>query len=524
MLSWLSKRPKTGEAIGFLRALALEAALPYCVLASAGRGGFEVATLGHHEVEPWIAKRAARRLYVLTADATSPLRGRAISEADLVQTRIVSIAIPAANRRALDAFLPAPAIIAETPKGFAAAWRLRNPTAPAKARELSAQVAAKLHGTALDALFPVPGHAGVRLLQHLKGPDSWALVTAFDDALGNGAAQETGAGESLFVSAAAIKVERMRWLWPGIVPLGDLTLIGGAPKMGKSQIACAIAATLSSAGQWPTGERAEIGSAIVCELEDNPATVVRPRLEACKADLARIAFGRALDLSQELDALKRQAAQMPPPVRLAILSPVGSFFGPVSNDDVTVRQRLAPLLSWAKAEGVAIVGITHPLKNGSADVFSGSDTFRKAARAVWRVEIDGSDDEPLVKRKRRLLVAMGSNVSPDDFRIAYRIEGHTLPGGIETSRVVFSQHPAFAEAPKVAEVPKPRTMSGAAAKAWLAAQLADGPRNSGQLADAMKATGLSWDSSKPAVYRAAAGLNIARRPIPGSRLKMWVLP
>ena len=44
------------------------------------------------------------------------------------------------------------------------------------------------------------------------------------------------------------------------------------------------------------------------------------------------------------------------------------------------------------------------------------------------------------------------------------------------------------------------------------------------LRETMEAAGLSWESTKPALYRAAADLNIARLPILGSRLKLWVLP
>ena len=128
------KPPRNGEALGFVQALALEAALPFTVLAAPGRNGLEVATFGPRssELRPWLAKRADKRLFVLTAQASAPLAGRAILEADLVQTRIVTVAVPAAQRRALDAFRPAPSIIAETPKGLAAAWRLETPRRPQK--------------------------------------------------------------------------------------------------------------------------------------------------------------------------------------------------------------------------------------------------------------------------------------------------------------------------------------------------------------------------------------------------------
>jgi hypothetical protein len=115
------------------------------------------------------------------------------------------------------------------------------------------------------------------------------------------------------------------------------------------------------------------GVIILCETEDRPVLALRPRLEAAGADLFRIAFGRHMDLSTGMNALAEQAEWMPD-LRLLVLSPVLTFFGPTSNDDITVRAKIRPLLEWAAARNVAVLGIIHPLKQGSQDVFAGCDT------------------------------------------------------------------------------------------------------------------------------------------------------
>ena len=133
LFAWLKpKQPQNCEALAFIQSLALEAAQPFTILAAPGRNGMEVATFRPHsgELRPWLVKRANKRLFVLTAQATAPLAGHTISESDLVHTRIVAVTVGAAQRSALDTFRPAPLVIVETPRGFAAAWRLRNPTAP----------------------------------------------------------------------------------------------------------------------------------------------------------------------------------------------------------------------------------------------------------------------------------------------------------------------------------------------------------------------------------------------------------
>ena len=313
--------------------------LPHCILAAhKGREGLDVATLNPRtdEARGWLAKRAGRKVYAVTAQTSGPLRGRAISESDIVQTRIVGVAIPAARRAVLDSFRPAPSIIGETPRGFAIAWRLCNPATPDKARELASRIAANLGGVALDFLFPLPGCGDVWLLQHLKGPEHWVLVTAFD---GIGQTNRSGeaASELLFVSAATVEMAPVDWLWPDMIACGDFTLLGGAPGMGKSQITVFAAATVSRGGLWPDGSRAERGSVILCETEDRLKSALRPRLEAAGADLSRIAFGKHMDLSTGMNALAEQAEQMPD-LRLLVLSPVLTFFGPTS----TPTSRCAP--------------------------------------------------------------------------------------------------------------------------------------------------------------------------------------
>ncbi len=525
LFAWLKPRqPQHSEALAFVNALAVDAVLPFAVLAAAGRNGLDVATFATRsdDMRDWIAKRTSRRLFVLTAQPSGPLAGRAISSSDLVRTRIVAVALPASQGRALDTFRPAPSIIAETPKGLACAWRLRNPCEPDKARELAAQIAAHLGGSPLEHLFPLPGFGNTRLLQHVKGPDAWALVTAFDAALGNGAATETAASEALFAPATDFEMEATDWLWPNIVACGDLTLLGGAPGMGKSQVALYAAATVSRGGTWPDGTTTRRGSVILCETEDRPGQALRPRLEAAGADLARVHFGKHMDLSTGMAALAAQAESLPD-LRLLVLSPVLTFFGATSNDDNTVRAKLRPLLDWAAARNVAVLGIIHPLKTGAAEVFAGCDAYRRACRAAWRLAFDPADDEPVEKLKRRVLLAAKVNNAPDALRLLYRIEGVELPGGISTSRVVFLpprgvallQHPAM---------PKARTMRPADMRAWLAVQLATGPRSSAQLKTALEGAGFSWNSSKPTLYRVAASLHIRRLPAPGERQKLWGLP
>ncbi|WP_127078303.1 AAA family ATPase [Rhodomicrobium lacus] len=322
---------------------------------------------------------------------------------------------------------------------------------------------------------------------------------------------------SPFVAAASVRAEAREWVWPGIVARGDVTLLGGAPKMGKSQIALFAAATLSRGDAWPGGERARRGSALICELEDDVAQDVQPRLEALGADMSRIAFGGPLDLSREIGKLEAHARAVGD-LRLVVLSPFISFFGPSSTDEVTVRARLAPLLEWGRERRVAVVGVTHVTgKSGAGDAFSGSEAYRRAARAAWKVVLDPADPEPNPKRKRRLLIAVGVNNAADDAQLAYRIEGVTLPSGIETSRVRFEPVDAgepvadyFPRGMYEGQPPTPRPVRRAASETltsaadWLRGMLAEGPKLATDLKVAAAAAGISVGT----LYTAARQLGV----------------
>ena len=107
------------------------------------------------------------------------------------------------------------------------------------------------------------------------------------------------------------------------------------------------------------------------------------------------------------------------------------------------------------------------------------------------------------------------NNAPDDLRLSYRIEGVELPRGIASSRVVFQP-----VGRPMREAPAPSGEANhepAAARAWLAGQLAGGPRNSAKLKAAATAAGVSI----PALYRAAASLGVRREPVGGTQRKSW---
>jgi hypothetical protein len=89
--------------------------------------------------------------------------------------------------------------------------------------------------------------------------------------------------------AADVMPEPVEWLWPGRIALGKLTLIAGEAGLGKSQVSIAMAAAVTTGGEWPCSEgRAPQGHVVILSAEDGAADTVVPRLMAAGADLHRV--------------------------------------------------------------------------------------------------------------------------------------------------------------------------------------------------------------------------------------------
>src|SRR5690606_37673832 len=88
---------------------------------------------------------------------------------------------------------------------------------------------------------------------------------------------------------ADVEAREIDWLWPGKIPAGCITLLVGRPKEGKSFATIDIAARVTTGSPWPDGSgNAPTGSVILVTAEDDPARVIRPRLDAHQADCSKV--------------------------------------------------------------------------------------------------------------------------------------------------------------------------------------------------------------------------------------------
>lgn len=243
----------------------------------------------------------------------------------------------------------------------------------------------------------------------------------------------------------AVTLEPVRWLWPGFLPAGMLTLLGGAPGCGKTTIALSLASAVSSGGLWPgCTARAEVGDVLIWSGED-AHPVLAARLQAMGADMRRVHFidgisgseSEAFDPGRDMSLLEATAEGLAAP-RLLVLDPIVSAVTGDGNKGPEVRRSLQPVVAMAQRLGCAVVGVTHFSKGTAgrdpAERITGSIAFAALARLVLvaaKVQAD-EGDEP-----RRVLVRAKSNIGPDDGGFAYSLDRVEVAPEIEGQRVVW---------------------------------------------------------------------------------------
>jgi hypothetical protein len=281
-------------------------------------------------------------------------------------------------------------------------------------------------------------------------------------------------GAVIHCKVSDIEATPIRWLWPGRIARGKVSMIAGHPNLGKSQITTSMAAVVTQGGRWPVDRTpCERGSVLLLSAEDDVADTIRPRLEAAGAEIQR-----PFNLKEDIRRLEAVLVGIGD-VALIVIDPVSAYLGGTdSHNNADVRTLLAPLAEAAARTGAAVVAVSHLNKGGAAvggDALlrvTGSLAFVAAARAAYIVAKDPADG------KRRLFLPAKNNVAADIGGLAFRIEGCNSGHGIETSRVAWEAEPVNDVSADELLGPQADPEERSAlddAKAWTESMLADGP-------------------------------------------------
>jgi RecA-family ATPase len=249
--------------------------------------------------------------------------------------------------------------------------------------------------------------------------------------------------------AADLTPQKLARVWNGRFFLGKIGFIAGEPGLGKSLIAAFMAAKVSKARAWPSGEgTSRIGDIICVTAEDRGGDTIRPRLEAAGADLQRIhviegvkdySGQRPFSLLADLGRLDEVLLQVRKP-RLLIIDPINGCLTPPDhyrfnpNSVTEVRALLRSVEELAAKHRVAVVFVTHFTKTDRGNVLSrvtGSFAFVAAARSVFTVV--RKHDDPI----QRVFAPAKNNLGGEGDPLTFQIEQRLTTGGIRAPYVSF---------------------------------------------------------------------------------------
>jgi DNA-binding transcriptional ArsR family regulator len=212
------------------------------------------------------------------------------------------------------------------------------------------------------------------------------------------------------------------WLWQGLIPLGEVTVLAAKGGTGKSFAMCDLAARVSRGDSMPDGSAGgPAGSVIWITAEDDPSTVLGWRLTAARARKDRIhdlsdPGGIPFTIGGPDDCLEalREAIAAAGDVRLVVIDPLSAVSAYSLTSVVRVRREvMRPLRDLARDTGVAVVCVHHLTKAGDV---AGSRAVVDAVRSVLLVT---KGDDGL-----RTVRVVKSNMARDEAPpVRYRIIG-----------------------------------------------------------------------------------------------------
>lgn len=311
-------------------------------------------------------------------------------------------------------------------------------------------------------------------------------------------------GVAVLVTLADVQPETVRFLWPGRIPLGKLTICAGPPDAGKSYSLLDIGARVTRGAPLPDGEEAPLGDVILLTAEDGLADTVRPRLDLLGADsrrfhaLTMVREGqgeRMFSLENDLPLL--EGAIIERRAIFAVIDPLLAYTGRAdSYKESEVRALLAPLAAMCERTGCAVTGVIHLNKRGGEhsplNRITASLAFVAQARSVLLVAVDPEDESG----QRRILAPVKMNLCAHPPSLAFHIgeDGLAWDGPVNKS------------ATDLLALPEDKAERGALADAegFLRDLLADGPIEAREAQRQAREAGIM----EPTLRRAKAALGI----------------
>ena len=335
------------------------------------------------------------------------------------------------------------------------------------------------------------------------------------------------------------------WIWPGWLPEAMFTFLAGEKAMGKSTLAMAIAACLTT-GRTPWSDRAGKPRSVMYWSGEDDVRIIVGRGEAAGVDFDRfklvmgIAEGaneRPFEPSVDMPKLLEHIAKEPPDV--LVIDPLIRILKGKNSSAEDVRRSLDPIAAEAERLGIAIIGIGHFAKRSGdqkiLDRFLGSQAWTARARMTWAI-VKGGDEYLFGKPGTNITTERGvipltilekvvKFVSGKSDKYTYTGFGEVNADETldEVERRLVADHE---DAERQSRQSEKYHADIQAASAWLWESPLEGYCTAQEWSQYCETQGWSTKSgqSKGRKIASMMGLKMVRRGAPGSQITYWHLP
>lgn len=307
---------------------------------------------------------------------------------------------------------------------------------------------------------------------------------------------------------ASSEVRPIDWVWDGWLAKGAMHIIGGSPSTGKTTVAIALGAIISTGGYFPDGSVAEKQHVVMWSGEDDAETTLNARFLAAGADMSHVHIVKNVrkamsDVEVEFDP----AADFMPlrdfieslgknKIGLLIIDPIISAVTGDSHKNSDVRRGLQPYVNLGFLVNAPVLGITHMTKGSQGrdpvERITGSIAFSALARIIYicvRDETSQGTERHFIKAK--------SNISDEKGSFSYTLE---VVRGLPGNPRVVTTYAAFGPANNaitardklaLAEASPDDRANMMSAASFLLEEMEDGDRSADAINQAAKKLGIS---------------------------------
>ena len=188
-----------------------------------------------------------------------------------------------------------------------------------------------------------------------------------------------------------VEMAAVDWAWTGMIPMGAMSLVMGAPGTTKSSLMAWVAAEFSK-GDLPGDFHGTKSNVLWLSREDSARINLAPKLAVAKAGnvllLDELEPATNVNVTSESGVKNLTALIENHQIKMVIVDPMMAFtesrFSQQTNTPA-VMQMLTPLAALCAVQNIAVVGVVHTAKGktkATIDSVAGSQGFTSTSRHV----------------------------------------------------------------------------------------------------------------------------------------------